>query len=387
MFGRVVTSILIPLLLIAATVVVVAFARGWRFNVNDRELLPTGILVATSDPDGAQVYVNGKFAGATNSNFNLAPDWYDVSIGKEGYHSWQRKIRLQGEVVVKTDTVLFLRNPSLSPLTSTGVSSPILSPDGAKIAYIASPSAIPNIGSSIFEEELTQPALFVYDFSFRGLPFSKNPQPYPGTMGGLLDEWETEGEIAREVSTRRMPREFTDIATNSMSIVSFSPDETKVLYEATRSALLERVINPPLIGVREVEEDRALTVGNYYVYDVKEDRNYNISAHVSSLLAKQMTPTPTPTPRGRIAETVRLTEYQSRHLPVFWLGTSGHLVLVDGGTIGVMEYDGSNKLVLYAGPFENGFVFPHPSGRQLVIMTTFNPAFSPVASLYTLNIR
>lgn len=394
MLTRVVTTILIPLLLVVSTVVVILFSRGWRFNPEDKVLSPTGILVAFSDPDGAQVFINGKFTGATNSDIGLSPDWYDVKISKEGYHDWQRKMRIQGEVVVKTDATLFLRNPSLAPLTSTGVSNPILSPDGTRIAYIASPSATTSIGQSVFEEKLTSPTLFIYDFSYRNLPFSKNPQPYTGTMSQLLTEWETEAEIARGVSLRKLPVAFTTVATDSMRLLSFSPDETKVLYEATAAATLTRVINPPLIGTREVNEDRELLPGSYYVYDVKEDRNYNISTWVSSILAKKPVPTPTLARGKRVTstpqvdtESKRLSDYMSNQYQVFWLGTSRHLVLVEGNTIGVVEYDGSNKLTLYGGPFENGFVFPHPSGRQVVIMTTFNPAFSPTPSLYTLNIR
>jgi hypothetical protein len=340
------------------------------------------------------VYINGDFRGATNSNINLPPDWYDVMISKEGYFDWQRKIRLQGEVVVKTDAVLFLRNPSLSPLTATGVFNPILSPDGTEIAYIASPSATPNIGQSVFEENLTKPTLFLYDLSFRGLPFSKNPRPYEGTITKLLNEWETEVEIARQVALRKMPVEFTSIATDSVKLLSFSPDETKVLYEATVSATLARAINPPFVGVRETEEDRNIKPGSYYIYDVKEDRNYNITDQVGNILSKlQISPTPTTRPKKGITPTpttskdTLLSNYINKILPVFWLGTSGHLVLVEDSTISVIEYDGSNKVTVYAGPFENGFVFPHPSGKQLIIMTSFNPAFSKTPSLYTLNIR
>jgi len=57
-------------------------------------------------------------------------------ISKEGYISWQKKVRVQGEVVTRADAFLFPTNPSLSPLTTLGVERPILSPDGKKVAYI-----------------------------------------------------------------------------------------------------------------------------------------------------------------------------------------------------------------------------------------------------------
>lgn len=414
MLYKIISIVVVPFLLIVTAIIVIAYARGYRFDVtNPGSVSSTGILVATSEPDGAQVYVDGVFSGATNSNISLDPGWYDVVIARDGYHDWKRKMRVQGEIVVKTGATLFLKNPSLSPLTATSVTDPIMSPDGTRIAYIASPSATVNRGQSIFESALEAPTLFIYDLTGRSLPFSRNPQPYVGTRAELLEEWALDQEISRDVSLRSMPPAFAEVATSSMRIISFSPDDEKVIYEATSSAILKRVIDPPLVGARTSEEERDLTIGSFYVYDSKEDRNYNITSalgdrvdtltkkleareyiqrafieYVQAQAVLESSESATLPEKGVIAEiSEKDLEVLFDPLPVFWFGTSSHIVLVGDAAIAIMEYDGDNKVAVYSGPYENGYVFPHPSGYQIITMTSLNAQGGQNASLYTLNVR
>ena len=386
MFYKIISAIVIPLLLVITAMIVIAYARGYRLNTKNPGLSSTGILVATSEPNGAQVYVNGEFSGATNSNINLDPGNYDITITKEGYHDWSRTMRVQGEVVVTTGATLFLKNPGLAPLTATGVQDPIISSDMTKIAYIASPSAKGIVGKNLFESTIETPTLFVYDLTGRSLPFSKNPQPYTGTRAQLLQEWELEAQIAHDIAVAGLPAVVANTATESMRLISFSPDGTKLLYEATVSAMLERTINPPLIGSRTNNDVRNLDPHEFYVYDAKEDRNYRITEQLG-MRADDLRQT------ADVHDVVELTGSPDRTsrkfepLPVFWFGTSQHMVLVGNNTISIMEFDGGNKTLVYSGPFENGYVFPHVSGHQLIIMTTFNPEASLAPSLYTLNLR
>lgn len=394
MLYKIISIIVVPVLLIVTAVIVIAYARGYRFDTTNPGLNSTGILVATSEPNGAQVFIDGEFSGATNSNINLDPGNYDVTITKEGYHTWNRTMRVQGEIVVTTGATLFLRNPGLAPLTATGVQDPIISSDMTKIAYIASPSATGIVGKNVYESTIEAPTLFVYDFAGKNLPFSKNPQPYSGTREQLIDEWELEATIARDRAIASLPPSFGTIATASMRLLSFSPDDTKVLYEATASAMLTRSINPPLLGSRTNNDVRVLEPGEFYVYDAKEDRNYHITEELGDLADKLREKVDVQNTLDELDARNRIpanrTDSTASHfepLPVFWFGTSQHLVLVGNNTISLMEFDGGNKTLVYSGPFENGYVFSHLSGHQLIIMTTFNPEASMAPSLYTLNLR
>ena len=135
-------------IILGVSAAVIAYGRGYRVNVNKNSLTPTGLISATSDPVGAQVLVDNQLKTATNNSFAIEPGWYTVRIIKEAFIPWEKKIRVQGEVVTRADAFLFPTNPSLSPLTRTGMEQPTLSPDGSKIAYTI-PLSIPQDGQVI----------------------------------------------------------------------------------------------------------------------------------------------------------------------------------------------------------------------------------------------
>ena len=140
-----------------------------------------------------------------------------------------------------------------------------------------------------------------------------------------------------------------------MKIVSFSPDENKILYEATASAIISAIITPPLLGTNATEETRTITPDTLYIYDVKEDKNYFIGA--------------------------------SKDLVLQWLPTSRQLLTAGNNKIDVIDFDGTNRKTVYAGPFWDSFVAPWTNASKLVILTNLNPSASTLPNLYAVNIK
>jgi hypothetical protein len=64
-----------------------------------------------------------------------------------------------------------------------------------------------------------------------------------------------------------------------------------------------------------------------------------------------------------------------------------HLIMIDNGSISMIETDGANKSTIYSGPFEDKTVFPWPDGGRLVILTNFNMRAGSEPNMYTLNLR
>ena len=123
--------ILVPSL----TYLVILFARGYRPSSFSQTFQPTGLLVATSVPDGAQIYVNGRLLSATNTTANLPPGDYTVEIKKASFSPWLKHLKVEAEIVTRASATLFPSIPSLKAITETGASSPTLSPDGSKIIF------------------------------------------------------------------------------------------------------------------------------------------------------------------------------------------------------------------------------------------------------------
>jgi hypothetical protein len=380
--------------ILGVAIAVIAYGRGYRLDLNKTSLKPTGIISATSDPVGAQVLVDGVLKTATNNSFNIDPGFYTVRITKESYIPWEKKIRVQGEVVSAISAFLFPTNPSLSPITTLGIVNPTLSPDGTRVAYIIPAD---HLDSAVVKKA----GLWYYELS-EG-PLGRNRDPVQVDSTGTIDfaatriTWSpdatqllVEASSSSRLYTLGKPNTFADVtatssqlvadwrtaqadtdkqklaafkpaivnmATSSAKIISFSPDETKILYQATASATIPQVIIPPLIGTNSTPEDRNIVPGKFYVYDSKEDKNY-------FLLNK-----------NEISGAIQ------------WFPTSRHLLLTLKGKIDVMEYDRTNWVTIYSGPFVDDFVAPWSNGSRIIILTNLNGDALSIPNLYTVNLR
>lgn len=386
-------SFLIPFvtvgIILGVAIAIIAYGRGYRV-ATDGTVKTTGLMVVQSEPSGAQIIVDNDIKTATQATLTLPPGWYEVTVAKDGFQPWSKRVKVQGEVVAKIEALLLPTNPNLTALTTTGVLNPSLSPDGGKLAYVipATSSATPTTRPGVWVLDLVDKPLGLnrdakqiaqnsaVNFSKAMLFWSPdnkqilaslsptshfvldattlNPSPQPVLNIKLLQrEWQTIKEQRQKEQLVTVPKRFTQTASESARLIAFSPDETKILYQATGSATIPVIIEPPLIGTNPTEETRNLTPDNLYIYDIKEDRNYLIS-----------------TPGT-----------------LHWLPTSRHLVVVGKDNIGIMDYDGTNRRTAYAGPFWDSFAVPWASGGKLVILTNLNSAASAVNNLYVVNLR
>ena len=409
-------------LILGVAFLVIAYGRGYRLDLRKNSLKPTGLLSATSDPIAAQVYLNGTLKTATNNSINVDPNFYTVKIAKEGFIAWQKTIRVQGEIVTRADAFLVPTNPSLSPLTTTGVVHPILSTDGTKIAYI-----IPSRNGS--EEAISGVGLWVLELADK--PLGRNRDPYqvaradgafdftkatlrwspdssqllvtdgirvrlfPSTKLStyedvsksfelLLKEWGNQQHTKNLQKLDGFKEAIIKIASSSARLIAFSPDETKLLYEATASAVLPQVIDPPLIGTNSTEETRAISAGKLYIYDSHEDKNYFVLDAKEIPVAK---PSPQPKKPQAAAQPLGLSLSDDPSSKLMWFPTNRHLLLGFNGKIDIMEYDRTNWSTIYSGPFVDGFLAPWPNSSRIVILTNLNPGASTLPNLYTINLR
>ena len=399
---QLIISFLIILFVTTGTIIAILFGKGYRFEFgqNGTILSGTGLLVATSSPDGAQVFINGQLTTATDNTINLAPGIYDVKIFKDGYIAWQKKITIKKEIVSKADALLFPTAPKLESITNIGISNPVLDPSKTKIAYlVASQSAVKNgiyvldmtsrpiltlqsassqIASEIIDvfsnSTLTwspdstqliatiseQISTSTYLLKTNGI--NENPQNVTATIGFVDASWvklKTEKEKALMDS---LPKKLKKVVLDHFKILEWSSNETKILYQASNSATLPLIIVPELIGTNSTEQVRDIKKGQVYVYDIKEDRNYKILDSIPKK-AEKFSP-----------------------LSIMFYPDSKHLVHVFDGKIDIMEYDAQNRTTVYAGPFVDGFVFPWPDATKLVILTNLgNPNITP--NLYTIGLK
>lgn len=356
------------------------YARGYRFDLKTLRFAPNGLLVVKSEPDGAQILVNTELKTATNATIPLPPGTYDVEIRKEGYFPWKKRLLIEKEIVTEADASLFKAVPSLSAVTFSGIINPVPTNDLTKIAY-----AVPKTGLWVIETVnlplgFTRDPRQITDGDLIGASWEWSPNGreillttktgvflldagrltpqnqrinIASTKTEILAEWEKERKIKLAAQIKNLPEELVDILERRTNSVSFSPDETKILYTASSSAELSENLTKPLPGASTQKQERHIKVGKTYVYDIKEDRNFLISNDAVTL---------------------------------HWFPTSRHLVLAEDGKITILDYDGTNRQEVYSGSYVAPHAFPTVNRERLLILTNLG-ADSALPNLYSLSLK
>ena len=395
---------LITLFVVAVLAVFVSvYARGYRFSLDELKFLPNGLFVIKSVPDGAQLVINGNLISATNTTLDLKPGTYDVTVRKDNFIDWKKRLVIDKEVVTEVTVHLFRSTPSLSSVTFSGSLNTVPSYDLSKIAFIV-PSD-PNSGLKDKE------GLWVIEAVNLPIGFAQDPKRI--TDGNLLDAaliWSPDGrEILLETATgsflidtgtftpqtqrvnirqsrseiltkwkeerlkehnsqlRKLPEELSEILSSRTSSFLFSPDEDMVLYTASSSAVVPTGLKNELPGASTQKQDRELKEGSIYVYDIEEDRNFLIDSVSSDLVLG-----------GEVIDNPK------RRLS--WFATSRHLVLAEKDKVTIMDYDGTNRQVVYSGSFVTPHAFPTLSTDRLLILTNLG-ANSSLSNLYSLSLK
>jgi len=369
-------------------ITIIGYARGYRFDLEKRSVKSTGIISATSNPKAAKIYINGQLKGVTDTNLTLSPDNYLVEIKKDGYTSWSNKINLKGELVINVDPVLFPINPSLSPLTNLGIIKAVATEDGDKIVIIASGSAylfdagkktlpffpplnkivdlsqISNIVDLknlkvIFSPDQKQ-AIFEFEQNSYLLSLQEdnlNPLDITLSKDTLIEAWQKEKTKNFNKILETFPKDFDKIASDSFNIISFSPNETKVLYQAKDNVELPLMIKLVMIATNQTPEERSIKKGKTYVYDRKEDKNFLLSSTFNPLFSN-----------------------------LKWYSDSRHLIIEEDKKISIVDYDVTNKQTVYSGPFESSFFNPTSDGK-IIVLVNLNSQVNELPDLYLVGIR
>lgn len=430
--------------ILGGTLAAIQYANGnWRMT-RQGVVRGTGLLSANSHPNGAQIKIDGKLVSATNDTLYLQPGQYSVDLVKEGFSTWHKDLRIQEELVTQTNARLFPLNPSLIPLTYTGVEAVSPSPDGQKLLYYTA-SASAQIKNGLYILELGDNLLSIAkdarqiasdtsgNFNFRESRIIWSPDssqvlvisPYKEVVldlnkntdvaslpdniyqqSQLLSQWQEEMYIRERQFLSKFPPALIEIATSSAKNVYFSPDKNKIVYTATAAAVIPDGLVPPLPSINTQPEERNLIPNNIYIYDREEDRNFLIGTESleatgsgKALLAtdlynrqplsQQASPSAFVSLQGS-SSAQTAANFRQYHSPLYttgfqWFPNSGHLVYSLKDRIQIKEYDNTNDTTVYFGPFLHSFVYPWPDGGRLVILTSFSPDIPP--NLYSVELK
>lgn len=366
---------LITILIIAVVAsVAILLAKGYTISPKERKIVGTGIITISSEPDAASVFVDGHLTTATNATISsLPPKSYTIRLSKEGFIPWERQVTVKEGLVAPLKVTLYPAIPTIYPLSFTGVANPVLSPDGSKLAYVVSGGKKPGIW--VWTMTRNQP-----------IAFARSSEPH---------------QIAQNT-----------IADFSKATLKWSPDSKQVLAgvgnerssSSNSNFLLEsdhlnsepRDITAILQGTLKSWEDDAKAKNDLAVASIK-NKNLKKVASDSGLLTwspdetKFMANVKVSSPKESSPTVYNLEDGKEYSLPSakahIWLPDSAHIILVGETEISIVDFDGSNIAVIYAGNFKDNFVFPWPDSSRLVIISSFPTPTASEPNLYGINLR
>lgn len=361
MSRRFIITILTVIALGLAAGVAIFLAKGYTFSPKEMKVVGTGILAITSEPDAATVFLDGHLTTATNANISsLSPKTYSVKVIKEGFIPWERAVEVKEGLVTDLKITLFPSLPTIYPLTYSGVKNPTLSPDGSKLAFIV-PSG-KKAGVWVWTMSKNQPIAFarsaephqiatslaingVADFSAGSLSWSADSKQVLTTVG-------QNNFLLESDSLNTDPRDITPIL--SATIKGWE-DDTKDKNAARILAIKDANFKKIASDSAEIKwsPDETKFMAGQKIYDLEDEESHNLPDAKAHL----------------------------------WLPDSSHVILVEDDTISVMDFDGTNKAVIYAGKFENSFVFPWPDSSRLVFISSFPTPTASEPNLYGINLR
>lgn len=391
--NRTLFSLVVALILFAVATAAIFWARGFKPNLQKGTISHTGLIVATSIPTGAQVFLNDRLTSATDTNIAfLDPGSYKVRIQKDGYTVWEKQIEIKADLATEIKTLLFPTAPQISPLTTTGAASPTLSPDNSKIVY-----GVAGIRGGAYLLPMDNR---IFPFRQDARLLTKNTANFDFSLAKFTWDPDSKQVIAT----------FQD--TNGQTTANLTLDSDKTDQSATD---VTASLNSLVSTWRDTLSTRAQTQAVTIPQSVRD----------ATVAASQPSPTPSPTPNpipstspltlnyfptGLIlspdGEKVLYKDKNSKYkvydlkikkeftLPDFpdlaniaWFPDSAHLVVAQKNLISVIESDGTNKMGIYSGKFEDGFVFAHPTGNKIIILTTLTQQDGTPPNLYGINLK
>ncbi len=435
---RILVSIASVIILGLGTIIGVLLVQGYTFDTKNKKVVQTGVLVVNSVPNGAQIYIDGHYQNITNTSISFLPARkYNIRLTKEGYIPWEKEMNIDNQIISEIEAILWPATPSVNPITNTGAIDVKLSPDMQKAAYAIRFSEKDKAGLWIMDmakrtvfsgtsTDFTQIARNTSDLDFSSaqitwspdskqilatLQESKKPEPRY-TRNFLLDitrlntnplditltkdtqlkTWYDELTKIHNVrlSKLSLDAQGTKLASQSAIPIKWSYDETMFLYATQDSSMISSTQKPKVVVVpgltkpktasqsANLAEAQTATASaeyiklidsptasysadlNIHVYDVKKKKSFDL-------------------PKAKYYAWYPAEEKADREIQ--------HLIMVEDGSISIIETDGKNKSTIYSGPYEESTVFPWPDGGRLVILTNFNFKAGSEPNLYTINLR
>lgn len=109
-FRSLIISILSTVFILGASFSIYYFSKGYKLNISEREITKTGVLTVESEPSLASLHINSNNVGRTPRSRTLDTGMHNISLRKEGYREWNKKVNILEEKSTPIYPLLLLEN-------------------------------------------------------------------------------------------------------------------------------------------------------------------------------------------------------------------------------------------------------------------------------------
>lgn len=377
---------IVTLLVIATAAGFAIFlAKGYTFSTKEKRIVGTGIITVSSEPDSASVFVDGHLTTATNATISSLPTKsYNIKITKEGFIPWERSVEVKEGLVSELKVTLFPAIPTIYPLTFNGVSSPVLSPDASKLVYVAKAGKKPGIW--VWTMAKNQP-----------IAFTRSSEPHQIANSSLADlskvsfKWSPDSkQVLATVGNQNFLLNADSLNTEPRDITAILQATLKGWEDDTKAKEVARIETIKDSRLKQIASDSARPLtpeparqspeGSSRMADGRSDGE-RAKLNWSPDETKFMT-------ENRVYDLVDVKDFPLPSARThIWLPDSRHIVMVEDGTISIIDFDGTNKAIIYAGKFDDSLVFPWPDSSRLVIISSFPTPTASEPNFYGINLK
>ena len=209
------------------------YSYGYSFDWQKKKVVLTGGFYFESLPKKANVYLNDKLKEKTPVFIKrLLPKEYQIKITKDGYHSWQKNLRIESKLVTEAKNILLIPlNPKIKIINEAlpidfSLEEFIQTEESNNVFYIQEPSYI------LYKTDKENS--FQKQISLTPLPINHQYQIFVSTNEqiAVLDENKQLYLLNQEIKTFRLINQNVQGLqfSNDNKLLYFTPSEIWVYY-------------------------------------------------------------------------------------------------------------------------------------------------------------
>ncbi|MFW6110115.1 MAG: PEGA domain-containing protein [Patescibacteria group bacterium] len=357
----------------AGTVIAILIAQGYRLDVGQKEIEKSGLLLIESTPTDAKIFINGKLVDTTNATLSLSPKIYDIQLAKEGFSTWEKKVKIQPGLATEIDALLISTSPQLTPLTTTGVTLLKTNPQRNQIAYTT--------------RKGSEPGLWILDLATPPLVGLVKENPYilaedtADQKFSLAEnlQWGPKGKELL-ITLNRKGHVLAKPRNGILKQATSSAKPTTSVWKKEKTDIIAKLVNKLEIPkkLEEVAKDpNTLWAPDEEKFLYTKERDEYIEYHIFN--------GENPLGVGRKRHYLPLKVKKDLQVKVNWHSTSEHLIIKSGTTVSLIEMEGTNKTEIFSGHLASSKVVPTPNGANLIVLTSFKQDDQP--NFYAVSLR